>query len=280
MTLLHILTVAVVQGITEFLPISSQAHLVLIPHLTGWCDQGPVIDIGVHFGTLLAVIVYFRRDCLSLARGAGAAVRGKRTGETRLALQILIATAPVLAAGYILQKGLGISFRDPGVIAWMTLGFGILLWVGDRWGPKDKGLDRMTGSAAFAIGCAQVLALIPGTSRSGVTMTAARMLGFDRAEAARFSLLMAIPVILAAATLAGIDVVQTGDVSLTWAVAVAVAFAFVAALIAIAAMMRWLRHASFTPFVAYRCLLGIALLTAVYGFGFGQSQSLATCVGG
>ncbi len=272
---LQLITVALVQGVTEFLPISSQAHLILVPQVTGWCDQGLMIDVSVHLGTLAAVIVYFRRDCLDLGRGFGEAVIGRRTAAARHALHILVASFPALAAGFVLRTQLGFDFRSLAVVGWTTLGFGILLWVADRWGPRQAGMEQMTYGRALFIGCAQALALVPGTSRSGITMTAARMLGFKRDEAARFSLLMAIPVILGAGTLAGVELYQSDNARLTLAAAIAAGLAFIAALIAIAAMMRWLARASFTPFAIYRVILGIALLSALYGFGFDDSPTIA-----
>ena len=268
MNLLQLVTVALVQGITEFLPISSQAHLILIPWVTGWCDQGLVIDIGVHFGTLLAVVVYFWRDYLGLGRGIGEAVLGRRTAAARHAIHILIASLPVLAAGFVLRTQLGFDFRGLAVIGWTTLGFGILLWIADRWGRREARIEHMTWGQA----------LLPGTSRSGITMTAARMLGFERSEAARFSLLMAVPVILGAVALAGLDLVRSGNAQLTAAAVIAAGLAFVTALLAIAAMMRWLARASFAPFAAYRVVLGIALLTALYGFGFGDGDATVACL--
>lgn len=279
MPLLQILTVALVQGITEFLPISSQAHLILIPHATGWCDQDRVMDIAVHLGTLFAVLGYFWRDCLGLVRGAGALARGRLgDGEARLALHVLVATAPVLVAGYAVHAMEGLNLRSITVIGWATLLFGLLLWAADRWGARLDRLAQMTWGGALIIGCAQVLALIPGTSRSGITMTAALLLGFQRQDAARFSLLIAVPVILGAATLAGFDLAAAGSAQLTAAAGLAAALAFLAALGAIAAMMRWLERASFTPFVVYRVVLGVALLVAVYGFGFGATAPAGTCL--
>jgi undecaprenyl-diphosphatase len=275
---LQLVTIALVQGVTEFLPISSQAHLILVPRMTGWCDQGLVIDVGVHLGTLLAVTIYFWRDCLGLGRGIGEAVLGKRTAAAQSAIHILIASIPALAAGFVLKTQLGFDFRSLAVIGWTTLGFGILLWMADRWGRREFRIEHMTCGRALFIGCAQTLALIPGTSRSGITMTAARMLGFERSEAARFSLLMAIPVILGAAALAGLDLVRSGNAQLTMAAAIAAGLSFLTALLAIAAMMRWLARASFAPFAAYRVVLGIALLTALYGFGFGDGATTSACL--
>lgn len=277
MTLLHIVTVALVQGITEFLPISSQAHLILVPHVTGWCDQGLVVDIAVHAGTLLAVMTYFWRDCLGMIRGGGDLARGRMTPEGRLLAYILVASIPVLAVGGVLRMAFGFEIRSIAVIGWTTLGFGLALWAADRWNLRCRGLGHMNTGAALVIGLAQVAALLPGTSRSGVTMTAARMLGFERTDAARFSLLMAVPVILAAALLAGLEIARVGDPLLTASSVLAALLAFAAALAAIAGMMRWLRHASFAPFVVYRVVLGLALLAAVYGFNMPDGLPASAC---
>jgi len=267
-TLIQIVVVALVQGITEFLPISSQAHLILLPRVMSWCDQGLVVDIGVHFGTLLAVMAYFWRNCLDLCRGIGSLARGRYNAKARLVFYVFIASVPVFIGGYALWQISGLeAMRSIAVIGWATLCFGVLLWMADKWGLRIYRIEHMTAAKAFMMGCAQVMALIPGTSRAGITMTAARMLGFERTDAARFSLLMAIPAILGAATVGGVELARTGTPMFTTQVALATLISFVTALGAIAAMMRWLDRANFTPFVVYRIALGIALLTAVYGFG-------------
>lgn len=277
MSLFHIIVVAVVQGITEFLPISSQAHLILVPRITGWCDQGLLMDIAVHVGTLGAVAAYLWRECFGMAQGAFDLARGRITTNGRLLLLVVLATLPVLAAGYAVKELVGMELRSLVVIAWATIVFGIVLWAADHWGVRLRRLEHMTWSSALVIGFFQAVALIPGTSRSGITMTAARLLGFERLDAARFSMLMAIPVIIAAGTLAGIDLVKAGNAQLTHAVLLATALAFVAAFIAIIAMMGWLRRATFTPFVIYRLILGAALLIAIYGFGVSDTALTAVC---
>jgi undecaprenyl-diphosphatase len=276
-TELHLILVALVQGITEFLPISSQAHLILVPRLTGWCDQGLVIDIAVHVGTLGAVVAYFWRDCLRMAGGGFALLRGRLTADGKILLYLIVATLPVVAAGAFVKLRLGLDMRSVAVIGWTTAGYGVLLWIADRWGIRVRRMEHLGWRTAILIGCAQALALVPGTSRSGVTMTAARMLGFERSDAARFSLLLAIPAILAAGTLAGLELAATGDARLTGDAVTAAALAFLTALVAIAALMRWLRSATFTPFVIYRLILGGVLLTAVYGFGVDETVLHATC---
>lgn len=265
MPLLHLLVIAAVQGITEFLPISSSAHLILVPKLTGWTDQGVLIDIAVHVGTLGAVLLYFHRDVLRLARGFGHTAVGRATPERRLFWLLILATIPVMAAGLAIDRlGLTSDLRSAGLIAGTTIGFGILLYVVDRTCLTVSQCEHVGVRGALFIGLAQVLALIPGTSRSGITMTAARYLGLERTEAARFSMLLSIPTIVAAGALAGIELWQTGDVAIQGDAILAAGLAFISALAALALMMSWLRRASFTPFVIYRLLLGGYLLYWLY----------------
>ena len=165
----------------------------------------------------------------------------------------------------MIAKYAGGMLRSVEIIGWTTLGFGLLLGLADRVGMTVRRLEHMSYGSALAIGMAQVLALIPGTSRSGITMTMARFLGFERADAARFSLLLSIPAIAGAGTLTGIDLWQSGDVSLTRDVLIAAGLSFASALVAITLMMTWLKHAGFMPFVVYRILLGALLLYLVYG---------------
>lgn len=269
---LQIVILALVQGITEFLPISSSAHLVLVPVVSGWPDQGLVIDVSVHVGTLLAVLLYFRRDVAAAVAGFLRLFAGGSEREARLALQIAVASIPAFAAGLALHELAPRLFRAEGanlafavaVIAWANLVFALLLWLADRYGPRRHDVARLGYGGALAVGLAQALALIPGTSRSGVTMTAGRALGLTREEAARFSMLMAIPIILGAGALATKDVVEAGDATLGGDALLAAGLAFLSALAAIALLMRWLRHAGFTPFVIYRLVLGAALLGWLY----------------
>lgn len=265
MTLLQILVLAVVQGITEFLPISSSGHLVLVPAVGGWQDQGLDMDVAVHVGTLFAVVLYFRRDVWGMIAGFWRMLRGRRDPYGRLALQIAAATVPVVIAGFLLKDMIETVARSLVVIGWTTLIYGILLWVVDRLCMTVKRTEHLTWTDALVIGLAQVLALIPGTSRSGITMTAARMLGYERGESARISMLLSIPTILGAGVLAGWDIAQTGDWQLTNAALIAAGLAFLSALVAIALLMAWLKRASYTPFAVYRVILGIALLAWAYG---------------
>ncbi len=278
MPLLHILILALVQGVTEFLPVSSSGHLVLTWQafdIAGWQlpedteAQRLVLDIAVHLGTLFAVLVYFRGDVGEMVAGAVKLTKGRLDPGGRMVLNLVVATLPLVAAGFLMKDLITTSLRDPAVIAWATIGFGLLLYAGDRIGLTVKRLEHMGFASVVVIGLAQVLALIPGTSRSGITMTAARFCGFERTEAARFSLLLAVPAILGAATLAGYDLYRMQDLRLGLDAALAAAFAFATALAAIAMMMNWLKKASFTPFVIYRVLLGGLLLYLIYGAGLG-----------
>jgi undecaprenyl-diphosphatase len=263
-TLFQLLVLAIVQGLTEFLPISSSGHLVLTSNLLGWQDQGLVIDIAVHAGTLLAVMVYFWRDLWMITTGTFSALGGRPNQGFRLLIYLIVATLPIVAAGYFGLTFIKTALRSVEVIAWTTLLFGILLGIADYLCMTVRRMEHMTYGGVLFVGIAQVLALLPGTSRSGITITACRMLGMERTDAARFSMLLSMPAILGAATLAGLDVYQSGDLALGIDVAVSIALSFVAALIAIAVMMRWLMRATFLPFVIYRILLGAGLLYWVY----------------
>lgn len=263
--LYHLLVLAVVQGLTEFLPISSSGHLVLTSRVLGWQDQGVIIDIAVHVGTLLAVMIYFWRDVARVVAGSLRLVAFRGGVDARLAIMLLIATLPIVLVGFLARDIVSTAFRNVEVIAWATIGFGLLLWLADRIGMTVQRVEHIGAFSAFAIGLAQVLALIPGTSRSGITMTAGRFMGMERPEAARFSLLLSIPTIIGAGALAGMEVWESQDIRLGYDALVAIAFSFAAGFVSIAAMMRWLQTAGFGPFVIYRVALGLLLLWWVYG---------------
>ena len=266
MTLLHLILVAVVQGVTEFLPISSSGHLILLPALAGLDDQGLTIDVAVHVGTLAAVVLYFRHDVAEALGGVPRLLTGRAdTPGARLALLLLVATLPVMAAGLALRaSGLDAGLRSVAVIGWTTLGFGLLLWVADRFGPAAREDGDWTMRHAVILGLWQAVALIPGTSRSGICITGARFLGYTRHGAAKLAMLMSIPTILASGGLLALEVAAEADAALARDGAIAAAFAFVAALAALSLMMRLLRTVSFTPYVVYRILLGTALLIWAY----------------
>lgn len=275
MPLLHIVVLAVVQGITEFLPISSQAHLLLTDRLlvtSGFIAEAPsaatqmTLSIAVHVGTLCAVMLYFWRDLWGMALGIGRAVRGRQDAGMRLFTHVVVATLPVIVAGYAMHTYGPWGLRGLVVIAWAMLGFGIVLYLADRLGMTVRRVEHIAFGDALIVGLAQVLALIPGTSRAGITMAAARMLGFERADAARFSLLLAMPAIAGAGVLEGWQLYRSGAVQLGLDAGLAAGLAFVTAWIAIAMMMAWLRRASFTPFVVYRVIVGVVLLAISYGW--------------
>ena len=260
MTLLQLVVLAVVQGITEFLPVSSSGHLVLTPVLFGWPDQGLELDVAVHVGTFGAVLVYLWRENLMMLRGLARLVTGRVDEGARLAWLVIIASVPVVIAGFLVKQYAGDALRTPEVIGWAFIGFGVLLYLGDRLGLTILRIPHMTAGAALWIGVAQAFALIPGASRAGTTITMARLLGFERRDAARFSMLLSIPAIAGAGVLLGRDVLESGDAVLQTDVLLAAALAFAAALVAIAVMMYWLQRQSYTPFVVYRVALGAAIL--------------------
>ena len=265
MTGINLAVLALIQGITEFLPISSEAHLILVHSFTDWPDQGPMIDVALHVGTLGAVLVYFRRDVWAMICGLRSLTDINRAPGAKLVFHVVIATIPVVIAGTALSAaGLLEGLRSPALIGWTMLGFGLLLYAADRLNMTIRTIKHMTYIHALIIGAAQVLALVPGTSRAGITMTAARALGYERADAARFSMLLSMPTILAAGTLIGYKLYGVGDMELSLAAGIAAALAFVSALATIGLMMAWLRRASFTPFVVYRVALGGYLLWWVY----------------
>jgi len=270
MSLFHLILVALVQGITEFLPISSSAHLILAPMVTGQPDQGPMIDMAVHVGTLFAVLLAFRREVAEAFFGFFHLLRGRsERWDARLALFLIVGTIPVVIVGLIFSK-LDVMdwMRDPtralAIIGWTTLVFGVLLYIADKFTPQTRELKEITLKDTLFVGLAQAVALIPGTSRSGITMTAGRFLGLDRTSAARFSMLLAIPTIIAAGTLGTKDIIESGNVQLGIDSLIAAVLSFIAALIAIKLFMRWIASATMTPFVIYRLVLGAVLLWLAY----------------
>jgi undecaprenyl-diphosphatase len=266
MTTFNLLLIALIQGLTEFLPVSSSGHLILLPSLTGLADQGQVIDVAAHLGTLAAVVLSFWSDVRLALAGTLRLLRGKvDTRGAFLALCLLIATIPVIIVGLILKvTGLSDAMRGIAVIGWAMIIFGIVLYWADQNGPTEKTAEGWTLKDAFQMGLWQALALIPGTSRSGITITAGRMLGYNRTDAARLSMLMSIPTIIASAALLGLDVIGTADASALRDIGIVVAMSFAAALVALTLMMRLLKSVSFTPYVIYRIALGIVLLAIAY----------------
>lgn len=270
MSWLQIAVLAMVQGITEFLPISSSGHLILVPALTGWPDQGLAIDVAAHVGTLAAVFAYFWRDVLQMTVGFVRLVLGRRNSQGQidrdglLAAYIIAATIPAVVVGYLISRYIGDGLRSMELVAWTMIIFAIVLYVADRVGMTVRRLEHMKLSHALVIGCAQALAFVPGTSRSGITIVAARLFGYERTDAARFSFLLSIPAILGGGLLEGLELTRSGNTETVHAAIATGVLSAVAGLLAIAFLMAWLRRANFTVFVVYRLLLGAALLYLVY----------------
>lgn len=266
MSIFHLFLIAVIQGLTEFLPVSSSAHLILLPSLTSLEDQGQVIDVAVHVGTLFAVMLYFRNDVALALQGIPRLLTGKiDTPGSKLAFLLIAGTIPVVLFGLILKlTGLSDAMRSITVIGWAMLLFGILLYWADQRGANEKTSADWNLKDAVVMGLWQAVALIPGTSRSGITITAARHLGYERKDAARLSMLMSIPTIIASGVFLGAEVIATSDISAVRDGAIAAFFAFFAALLALTVMMRLLQRISFTPYVIYRIILGVILLWIAY----------------
>ncbi|MEK9728370.1 MAG: undecaprenyl-diphosphate phosphatase [Alphaproteobacteria bacterium] len=260
--------IALIQGITEFLPVSSSGHLVLIPHITAFADQGQVMDVAAHIGTLAAVMLYLRRDItVMLASLFTRAVDKMR--YRRLTGLLIIASLPVIIAGLLLELAGAEFLRLVWIVASANLVFALWLWVADRRDiqtdlsrsdTRQPEWEKLSYRHALYIGLAQIFALIPGASRSGVTMTMARQLGYDRLSAARFSLLLSVPVIAGAGVLKGISLYRTSEGVDMLSLGLVAGFSFIFALLAIRWMMGWLARADFRIFVFYRFGLGIVLL--------------------
>ena len=253
---------AFVQGVTEFLPVSSSGHLILIPLVIDHPYQGRSIDVAAHLGTLVAVIAYLRNDLLRMANGIITLGRRNPT-EGRLALLVAVATIPVMIVGYFINKAEPTWLFDLKTLAITNLVFALLLWNADWLGAKGRMMNDMKVNSALLVGIAQIFALIPGASRSGVTMTAARYLGFDRVTAAHFSLLLSLPTIVGAGFLKTYGLIQTDNLALGADALIVAAMSCIFAFAAIDMMMRWLARADFTIFVGYRLILGTVMLIAI-----------------
>ena len=272
MPLLLLVLVAAVQGLTEFLPVSSSGHLALIPLVTDQAYQGRAIDVAAHVGTLGAVLLYFRRDLKAMlmalrpeSTASGSTAEGVADQRQMIRL-LIIATVPVFAVGFVVNEIDPAWLTDIRTLAAANLVFAALLWHADRTENTAGKLADMRYGGAVMIGLAQCLALIPGASRSGVTMTAARYLGIGRVDAARLSMLLSIPTIAGAGLLKALDIVADGDAALGMDAVMVAVLSFGFALAAIDWMMRWLARTDFRIFVWYRLALG-ALLVLAIGLG-------------
>lgn len=266
MEIVQTIILAIIQGVTEFLPISSSAHLILLPSLTDWPDQGLSFDVALNTATWLAVVIYFRNDVAALGRGFLGLFAGrgfKDNNEGKLAILILAATVPVAAAGVLAHDIVAGRLRTVEVIAWSSIVWGLVLWAADRR-PGQGNIGTIAWPTAIFVGLAQALALVPGTSRSGITITAGLFSGLSRPAAARFSFLLAIIVGALAGGKEGADMVKAG-VDTPWlAVAIGFSVAFFSAYLAIHYFLRFISRSSMTPFVVYRVLLGVGLLVFTY----------------
>jgi undecaprenyl-diphosphatase len=267
MTPFQATVLGIIQGLSEFLPISSSAHLTLVPWLLGWEDPGLAFDVALHFGTLLAVLWYFRLEWLTLIRAAfGIITTGRiETPEKRKVVYLIIATIPGAIGGLILQSKAESAFRSPQIIAIALIVLGTLLWIVDKFVDQRRILGEMRWVDSLLIGLSQVIALIPGVSRSGATITTARGLRFDREAAAEFSFLMSMPIIAAAVILEGPKALHQGG--LTNELMSGVVASAISGWLAISILMRYVSRHSYGIFAAYRILLGIAVLAVVYARG-------------
>ena len=261
----HLLILALVQGATEFVPVSSSGHLNLLHALTPLPDAGVGMDVALHAGTLLAVILYFRRDVGALMRGGFNLILHPHSignnPQNNAALYLIIASLPVLCAGAALMASGKIDIlRTAQIVAWANIIFALPLWLADRYGAHTQSIQNMKAHPALLIGLAQILALIPGASRAGVTIMAARALGFNRFAAARFSMLLSIPVIAAFALAALFDLLKKGDETALSAMLIGAGLAALVALITIHLFIKMMQKMSLTPFIIYRIMLGIGLL--------------------
>jgi undecaprenyl-diphosphatase len=265
MGMTQLIVLAVVQGLTEFLPISSSGHLVLVPSFFGWTDQGLAFDVAVHFGSLIAVCVFFRTDIAALLRGTRDILTGNaRSVDARMAWNLGIGTIPAAVAGLLLAGWIAANLRDPRVVVWTLAGYGILMALVDRYAPSERNITDVGLREAIIVGCAQALALVPGTSRSGVTITAGRLLGIARQDAARFSFLLSAPVILLATLYEGVTLV-TGDAPVAWDnLALAVLISAIVAYVSIEFFMRVVSFIGLLPFAIYRLLLAGVIVYVVF----------------
>lgn len=267
MTITYLAILAITQGLTEFLPISSSAHLILIHQYFNEYQNSVELDIAVHFGSLLAVMLYFRTEVGALFFGVFDLIRLRfQSNAAQLVLKLFVATIPVMIIGLIIdQTGWVEILRDPKVIAFAMIFFGILLYYFDKSSPMERDFEEFSYKDAVIMGLWQALALIPGTSRSGATVTASRLLGFDRESGAKIGMLMAIPTILAASLLL---ILKIGDasspVNLGREVLISMSLSFVSAYIALSLMMKYLKNYSYTPYVIYRIVLGMILLAIFF----------------
>jgi undecaprenyl-diphosphatase len=276
MPLVQVIVLAILQGVTEFLPISSSAHLALTPWLFGWKDQGLEFDIALHFGTLISVLLYFFRDWLRIvANGIGLANPGLLGADPsvdrnpRMLWYLIAATLPAGIAGLLFKDKIESTLRSPYVMGTMLVAVGILMWVAERTAKHERTMGEMSLKDCLFVGVAQALALIPGTSRSGITMTAGLFRNLDRATAARFSFLLSTPIVAAAAFKGVYDLSKHGGLNPEMApsLGIGIVVTAVTGCFVIAVLLKFLRTNSVVPFVIYRVAFGLLVLGLAYSRG-------------
>jgi len=267
-TNIQLILISAIQGITEFLPVSSSGHLALFSYFTSFPDQGLALDVAVHVGSILAVIIYFSPTIYNIIKSLFKTkfIPTFQENDAKTFWLLVIGTIPVVIVGLVLHK-LGLEeLRNPRLIGWTISGYGILLYIADKYSITIRSIKHLNALDAFLIGFAQCFSLIPGTSRSGITITMGRFLGMERREAAKFSMLLSIPAIIGAGSLVAYELYQTQNLQAILYSFDAVAYSFVASIIAIYIVMWWLKKSTFFPFVIYRICLGTFLLLDSYGY--------------
>ena len=268
MTDLHLMLLSALQGLTEFLPVSSSGHLILFSKFTTFPDQGLAFDVAVHVGSIIAVMIYFSETIWEMLKGVAKTyfIPNFINPGSKLAWLIVIGTIPAVIAGLFLVENGTDELRSARLIGWTMLSFGIVLFIADKIGMTIRKIEHLTALDAVLIGLAQCLALIPGTSRSGITITMGRFLGLERREAAKFAMLLSIPTIAGAGALVGWELYQQGNMAEIIYAMDGITYSFIASVLAIYIIMWWLKKSTFLPFVIYRLCLGSYLLLDSYGY--------------
>lgn len=268
MTDLHLMLLSALQGLTEFLPVSSSGHLILFSKFTTFPDQGLAFDVAVHVGSIIAVMIYFSETIWEILKGVAKTyfIPNFKNPGSKLAWLIVIGTIPAVIAGLFLVENGTDELRSARLIGWTMLSFGIVLFIADKIGMTIRKIEHLTALDAVLIGLAQCLALIPGTSRSGITITMGRFLGLERREAAKFAMLLSIPTIAGAGALVGWELYQQGNMAEIIYAMDGITYSFIASVLAIYIIMWWLKKSTFLPFVIYRLCLGSYLLLDSYGY--------------
>lgn len=268
MTDLHLMLLSALQGLTEFLPVSSSGHLILFSKFTTFPDQGLAFDVAVHVGSIIAVMIYFSETIWEMLKGVAKTyfIPNFKNPGSKLAWLIVIGTIPAVIAGLFLVENGTDELRSARLIGWTMLSFGVVLFIADKIGMTIRKIEHLTALDAVLIGLAQCLALIPGTSRSGITITMGRFLGLERREAAKFAMLLSIPTIAGAGALVGWELYQQGNMAEIIYAMDGITYSFIASVLAIYIIMWWLKKSTFLPFVIYRLCLGSYLLLDSYGY--------------